>query len=101
MRKKKAPRVEAPLFEMQPGEEEAMLLSLALFAADVTSERFDHMSGHAREWMRLLIGLSAEQFQAACLYLAAYQKKHRDGLAVLRAGFECEVTDEPRAERLQ
>jgi len=90
-----------PLFEMQPGEEEAMLLSLALFAAGVTCERLDHMSGDALEWMRTSIGLSVEQFHAGCLYLAAYQKRNSYRLAVLRAGDGCAVLDAPRAERLQ
>ncbi len=83
------------------GEQEALVLSLGCFAANVTSSQLDAMSRDARERLRMNVGLSAEQFQIACKYIAEYQMEFREGLRAIREGDEPIVFEEAGVERLQ
>ncbi len=80
---------------MQPGEEEALLLALACFSANITTDEFDRMGAEARAVLRENIGLSAVQFRAACVYLTFYQREFSYGLRRLRIKNECVRMNNP------
>ncbi len=90
-----------PLFEMEPGEEEAMLLALRCFCANITSAELDRMAGDERHWFRERIGFDEAQFDAACLYVADFQKRYSEGLKILRVGLASGSIDESLVDRLQ